>query len=323
MLSMNYQVTVLLPVIIAFVACEDSNNAGSTTWDGVCQDNRDGWEKCSQNRIQWCHVLEGMTPHFHEGLDCDALGLTCVEFQVTTNGATVWAASCVDSTQTCTDGEFKCEENSAMNCLNKAMAIEPCGTKTCHEDTALAHCEEGEEECGGHGHLDGDECLCDENYEIDKEDATNCIATMSFPELVCADFNAGKDSIDTDHQLDATDTFPGPHAHLDEVMSINLLADNNPNYMHFPVTVTGEYFLFLDTADVVTNFYVKAGEKVPSTKAGPNGFCKDDLVDHFHISATYTGDGTSPVPTIVELNVEQDMEVRFLVKFHEDEENAE
>lgn len=288
-------------------------------WDGVCTGERDGWEKCENNRIQWCHVLEGMEPHFHEGQNCEALGLTCIENTHEHDGHTRYEAFCVDESVTCEAGEFACVENTAQNCIDGVMALLPCGTKHCHEEADEAVCEqEGEEECGGHGHLHEGVCHCDENYEVDPNDPTNCIALLSFPEMACQIFADHKDDIPADHHLDATDTKPGAHAHLDELMAVHLFAANTTNYVHFPVLETGEYVLFLDTAGVVASFYDKAGEEVPFTNPGPNGFCAEALVDHFHISATYPGDGTSPVPTIIAFEVEEDTEVKLLVMFHEE-----
>ena len=318
---------------LSFSACDDNNiidnidgdidgDSDNESWDGICTNERDGWEKCDNNRIQWCHVLEGMDPHFHEGSNCEALGLTCVEHAHEHDGHTDYEAFCVDESMTCEEGEFTCVDNTARNCIDGVMALEPCGTMLCHEETDEAVCEqEGDAECGGHGHMESDECHCDENYEVDPDDSTNCVATLSFPEIACQTFTDYKDDIPEDHQLEATDTTPGPHAHLDEVMQVQLLAANSSNYVHFPVLETGEYVLFLDTEGVAVNFYDKAGVEVPFTNPGPNGFCSDSLVDHFHISATYTGEGSDPVPTIMEFQVEADTEVRFLIMFHEEDEH--
>jgi len=102
-------------------------------------------------------------------------------------------------------------------------------------------------------------------------------------------------------------------------MEVHLLAANASNYMHFPVMETGEYVMFLDTAGVVANIYDKDGNEVPFTNPGPNGKCADVLVDHFHISGTYTGDGSSPEPAIVEFQVTEDTEVKLLVLMSEEE----
>lgn len=303
----------------------DGDTDGDTdtiTWDGECTDERDGWEKCESNRVKWCHILEGMNPHFHEGLNCEALGLTCVEHVHEHDGHTDYEAFCVDESMTCEEGQFACVENTAQNCVNGAMALEPCGTKECHTEGDEAICEQaGDEECGGHGHLHDGECHCDEGYEVDIDDETKCVATLSFPELACQIFEDHADNISADHHLDATDERPGPHAHLDELMEVHLLSANASNYIHFPVLESGEYVMFLDTAGVAKKFYDKDGEEVQFTNPGANSFCTDSLVDHFHISAVYTGDGENPVPTIVEFQVETDTEVKFLIMFHEEDDH--
>mgnify|MGYP001292112109 CR=1 FL=1 len=320
---------IILLVLLSLSACGGDDSAADgdsdeetegALWDGVCTEERSGWEKCDSNRIQWCHVVEGMEAHFHEGLNCEALSLTCVEHELEEDGAVSYRAFCVDESMTCGDGEFACSDNTAQNCIDGVMALEPCGTKHCHEEADEAVCEyPGDEECGGHGQLVDETCQCDENYETDPEDATNCISTLSFPEMACRIFNEQKDSVAEEHHLDATDSRPGPHAHLYEVMEVHLLAANASNYMHFPVMETGEYVMFLDTAGVVANIYDKDGNEVPFTNPGPNGKCADVLVDHFHISGTYTGDGSSPEPAIVEFQVTEDTEVKLLVLMSEEE----
>lgn len=121
-------------------------------WDGVCTAAHDGFEKCENNRIQWCHVLDGTAPHFHEGLNCQALGLSCVEHAHEHDGHTHYQAFCVDESMTCEAGEFRCEANRAHNCLEGAMAVSPCGTRECHEESGQAVCE-GQDD---HGHDEDD-----------------------------------------------------------------------------------------------------------------------------------------------------------------------
>ncbi len=321
----------LLFVSLLFTACDDSDSESTTDdddddqvdqWDGVCSEETENFEKCEDNRIQWCHVLEGMDPHFHEGLNCESLGLTCMEHAENAGTDQLrYVAYCVDESITCEEGEYACAENTAQNCLDGVMAMEPCGTGTCHEHDGEALCEDADdEECNGHGHLHDDACECDEGYEQDPDDPASCVSELSFPELACELYNNNKDAIEDDHKLDATDSKPGPHAHLDEVMQVQLLSANASNYVHFPMLESGEYVLFADVAGVLKAFYDKDGNELPFTNPGPNGMCESDLVDHFHISGTYTGDGESPQPIIAEAQVDQDTTLRFLVMLHEEEE---
>ena len=311
----------LLSLLVSCVGTE--GGPGQSLWDGVCTTEREGWEKCDSNRIQWCHILEGMTPHFHEGLNCQALGLTCVEQESAGGGLTGYEAFCVDESMTCQQGAYACVDNTARNCVGGVTALAPCGTQVCDLSGGEAVCrQDTTEECGGHGQLVDGACQCDDTYEQDPDDPADCVSSYTFPQRACYVFNQGRDSIPLDHQLDATNDRPGPHAHVDEVMQVRLLAAHTSNYVHFPVTQTGEYVLFLDTAGVVTNVYDADGLALPMENPGANGMCADVLADHFHISTTYTGDGSSAVPAIVEFQVAQDTTVKLLVMF-EDEEHEE
>jgi hypothetical protein len=273
-----------------------------------CVAARDGWEQCLDNKVQYCHIVEGMEPHFHWGADCAALGYACVELSEN-------EAACLDESTTCTAGTFKCENNTAYNCVTEEghshWAIEPCGTaKHCHEEANEAHCEEEEDsnECGGHGHLHDNECHCDTGYGHDGTDTTTCIIN---PESICTLFGS------TPHQhtvATAFADFPNVHADLYEPIEVALPA-NTSSYIHFPVTHNGEYVIFVDTAGSVEAVMHRNETDVTGlSAAGANGMCSTEIPEHYHLELAMDGE-TAPVPYIIRFSnqLATATTVRFMV----------
>lgn len=283
--------------LIAVAGCgdEDDNNneeEGETTFE--CTTERNGWEMCLDNKVQYCHIVEGMDPHFHWGADCEALGYECVAMTEST-------AVCVDESSTCTTGEFKCENNTAYNCIDEDghghWAIGACGTAAhCHEEADEAHCEEESgDECGGHGHLDGTECHCEDGYGHDGDDTSTCVIN---PESICTLFSG------TPHKhtiVAAFADFPDVHADLYEPIEVELPAEAL-SYIHFPVTHDDEYVLFVDAVDVVEAVMHRNETDVTSFHAaGTNGMCETDIPEHYHVELAMDGD-EAPVPYIIRFN---------------------
>jgi len=272
-----------------------------------CTTERNGWEQCVDNKVQYCHIVAGMDPHFHWGSDCEALGYECVELNEST-------AACLDESSTCIAGEFKCENNTAYNCVDHDgdghWAIDPCGTaKHCHEEADEAHCEEEtSEECGGHGHLHDSECHCDDGYGHDGTDTTTCVIN---PEGICTLFG------DTPHQhsvVTAFADFPSAHADLYELIEVELTA-NASSYIHFPVTHDDEYVIFVDTADAIDAVMHRDETDVMSFHAaGANGMCSTDIPEHYHVELEMDGD-EPPVPYIIRFSDQftTTTTVRFMV----------
>ncbi len=257
-----------------------------------CAEERDGWEQCLDNKVQYCHIVDGMDPHFHWGADCEALGYECVQLTEST-------AACLDDSSDCTVGEFKCEDNTAYNCVDEDghghWAIEPCGTAAhCHEEEDEAHCEEEEssDECGGHGHLHDDECHCDDGYGHDGDDTSTCVIN---PEGICTVFG------ETPHEHDVVtsfEDFPDAHADLYEPIEVELPA-NEVSYIHFPVTHDDEYVIFVDTADAIDAVMHRDESEVSSFHAaGANGMCDTDIPEHYHAELEMDGE-EPPVPYII------------------------
>lgn len=134
-----------------------------------CEADKDLWEQCTEGEVRWCHAVG--TPHFHSGAKCELSGLTCTEISES-------RAVCTDPSVTCNPGEFRCDGNSAINCIDGLAAIRPCGTlKVCLADQAagLATCfdDRPEAPCSGHGDLYETGCVCDRGYTRNGE---TCVA---------------------------------------------------------------------------------------------------------------------------------------------------
>lgn len=293
-----------------------------------CMEGRDGWEQCVDNKVQYCHLVSGMAPHFHWGSDCVSLGLSCIALSES-------KAGCIDMASSCTPGEFKCESNTAHTCVSQGdlghWVVEPCGTaKTCHVEATTAHCESlGEEECGGHGHLHDDECHCDQGYKVDAANKLLCVAAVDFPTQACTEFAAATSA---EAAVSAFADFSKAHMDLDKPYLITLPA-GVPSYVHFPVTVTGEYVVFLGKAGVFDTFMHRAGTDVTPAPSGgvANGKCATTITDHWHAALTFDGAATdTKVPYIIRFKAQAvDGTVVVMVKRntsateHEHDEDAE
>ncbi len=150
------------------LACSGGDD-GDGNWD--CSTEKNLSEQCDEGEVIWCHA--GGTPHFHGGAKCALANLTCTE-------VTEDRAVCTDPTLTCTAGEYSCDGNTAVNCVEGVVALEPCGTrKTCLEEPAagLATCwdDRPEAPCSGHGALYENGCVCDRGYTLGSN-AETCTA---------------------------------------------------------------------------------------------------------------------------------------------------
>ena len=294
-----------------------SSGAAGSSSSWQCDADHADWEQCEDNKVQYCHIVSGMDPHFHWGMDCEAQGYECYD-----DGA--GDATCVDMSQECTAGEFRCEDNTAYNCIDGHLGIEPCGTaKHCHEEADAAHCEEAGDECDGHGHVHDGECHCEDGYEQDPEDPLSCIASVPFPQLACDQFQSG-----TVEQKQVATTFADvfsadTHADLDVPVEV-ALPDQEASYIHFAVTETGDYVLFFDTAGAFETVLPR-GDATPGTPVSPppsggtpNGKCETVLTEHWHATLEYDGDGSGPVPYVIEFKPGSPQTVKFIVKYHEE-----
>lgn len=157
-----------VPVLVLAAGCGSEEVASE--W--ACTQDRNLWERCENGEVTWCHAFG--TPHFHGGAKCALAGLTCTELSERD-------AICTDDTTTCNAGEFRCDGNSAINCVEGVASIRPCGTlKVCLADSAagVATCfdERPDAPCAGHGDLFASGCVCDEGYSLDPNDGERCVA---------------------------------------------------------------------------------------------------------------------------------------------------
>lgn len=289
--------------------------ASASSWE--CDADHAQWQRCEEEKIQYCHIVSGMDPHFHWGMDCDAQGYSCHD-----DG--MGNATCVDKAQPCAAGEFRCVDNTAYNCIDGYMGIEPCGTaKHCHEKTDEAHCEEASDECDGHGHVEGGACHCDEGYEQAPDDPLSCIALVSVAQLACDEFASGAVE---DRQVATTfaEAFSADtHADLDVPVEVTL-PEAESSYIHFSVAETGDYVFFFDTADGFETVLHRGDETTgtpispPPSGGTPNAMCETVLTEHWHASLQYDGDGSGPVPYVIEFKATSSQKVKFIIKHHEE-----
>lgn len=144
-------------------------NCGSSEF--LCGKAEDGWLQCKDNKVRRCHATTDEDAHFHWGSDCAALNLKCVTFGER-------KAACIDESTSCQSAEFKCENNTAFNCVNGNWAMERCGTaKTCEKEAAQASCRKKDKStCSGYGDLVDGKCDCDKGYQLDPKDNTKCVS---------------------------------------------------------------------------------------------------------------------------------------------------
>ena len=275
-----------------------------------CEAGKDGWEMCDADVMMWCHAVED-NAHFHAGKDCAASGLTCyVDAQ--------HRASCVDPATTCTEGEFKCEDNVAMNCVDGHWASRSCGiAKQCQVTETDSACltPSSDDSCGGHGVKKDTACECDPFYAQPDEDPNTCV--LADPAgMACDAFEASEPHTATAAATPGESLAPMSHAALLTRTDVTLLA-NQPGYIHFPVTRTGTYVVMASKAGVVAGVADKDGERVTSAedKKGPNPNCSDALVEHWHAHIEYTGEPGSKIPHVIEFNSVDDASVSVLVFF--------
>jgi hypothetical protein len=99
-----------------------------------CAAETDGWERCDEGLVQWCHALSD--PHFHAGRDCARDGLLCV---VGLDHLGYCAAEEDRCDEASTAGE--CVEGAAYNCVEGRRGERRCGVgKTCEVFNGLARC---------------------------------------------------------------------------------------------------------------------------------------------------------------------------------------
>lgn len=276
------------PVLLAVLAAAGAVAFGVAGCDGddattdettaaesfACTADKAGWEQCTDNMVQWCHAEAGMEPHFHWGANCQDLGQSCVELSGT-------EAACVDTSSSCSAGEHRCEKETAYNCLADGhWAVEPCiGTTICHEAAAGAICQ--------------DECA-----SFDPQLACDALATTPESKQVAAIFSEVLDE--------------AYHAELDTAVQVTL-PDGAASYIHFPVTQSGRYLVFLDTADVLGTILGADETDMTPAGGGPNDACPDDLLDRYYADLIYDGSGGAPVPFVIRFNAGPSRTVTFVI----------
>ena len=300
----------LAAMLMAFAACgteEDKPtppNGNGQEWQLFeCVEEKNGWEQCVDDRIQWCHGTSN--PHFHWGANCGALGYECVRL-------TESSAACVDTSETCTVGESKCEGNTAYTCIahddHGHWAVEPCGTgRSCHMHDGVAECHAHEpEECNGHGHMHGDHCHCDPGYGYDGTDQTSCVLN---PAAMCTLFATAADSVDV---VDDFADWDDAHADLYTPTVVTLPAGTH-SYVHFDVERAGEHVIFVDTVDVIDMVLNLDESPIENFDVhGPNGQCATAIPQHYHMELAIPAGDPAYVIRFTDALTE-DTQVTFMV----------
>ncbi len=271
-------------VLFSAISCDkdDDNSLEKQEQNFECTNERDGWEQCVDNKVQYCHVLEGTDPHFHWGADCDALGLECMAISES-------VAVCLDESTHCEAGEFKCENNIAYNCVahgdNGHFAVKPCGTAaTCHEHEDEAHCEQAES-------------------DFEPQDACNAISS---------------DEEEAKATVSLFDSVFSEDYHADLGIRIHVtLPDNEVSYIHFEVFTCGEFAVFMDQTEVFDGILHRDGTEILTSGGTAVGVCESDIPEHWHADLEWDGDGIEgedPVPYVIRFKaMEGGADVHFVV----------
>lgn len=241
---------------LATPADQDAAADASTTW--VCDSQHDDWERCAEERVQYCHVLDGMEPHFHWGADCASLGLSCTQIEP-------GKAACVDRSTKCAASDVRCDQNAVVFCADGWVARTPCGTS---------------KECVEH---DGPPRCVDKSGT--EQSACEVFAGKAASENAVADFAS----------------FPDAHVDPGKLYEIQL-PQGSAGYVHFPVTATGDYYLYLAGKGFFDAFEHRGGtDVVPAASGGtPHESCAALIGDQWHSTLVYDGPGAGePVPYVV------------------------
>ena len=272
-----------LTLFFSIVACDDNNNDAGNTVDTSsdtsktdtdsfeCAADKDGWEQCVDNKVQYCHIVEGMDPHFHWGADCATLGYACVETSAS-------VAVCLDESSTCTADAFKCENNSAYTCVTHngalSFAIEPCGTSaTCQTNGATAYCEK------------------------------NAVEDTFNPQSACDAMLA--EAVETKGVVTVFDDVFSADYHAEQEIRVSVtLPDNVASYIHFPVFSCGEYAVFFHQTGVFDAILHRDGTVMTTSGGTAVSFCAENIPEHWHADLAWDGgaektEGADPVPYVI------------------------
>ncbi len=125
-----------LALALGVLACDDGDAAAPT--GPPCDAERNGWEYCVDDAVQWCHVGgDAVGGHLHAGKDCAADGLVCREGED-------HLAYCAPVDAACTPGEAgECVDGDAMNCVDGLWGTRRCGVgRQCEVRDTWAVCAE-------------------------------------------------------------------------------------------------------------------------------------------------------------------------------------
>jgi hypothetical protein len=215
-------------------------------------------------------------------------------------------AACADPKSKCSaDDAPRCDDNTAFNCHEGRWAERNCGTAaTCEVDGGEAHCHaKAPAECGGHGHLHGDECHCDEGYELASDDPKVCVSDKPFPEAACEAYQGAEAE-----PLTAGSDPEAAHLHHGERIALKLDPAAKTR-AHFDAESAGVHVIFLSAAGILQGASQDgAGVADASSKAGPNPSCPTAIGEHWHL------DLDEPGEVVLEFAAAESVELLILEK---------
>ncbi len=246
-------VALLATTIAALSSCNDDGDDNQGT-GGAGGDTSFDCDLAHDGHEQ---CADNMVQWCHAELEHFHWGANCEDIGLTCVELSETEAVCVDEGSTCTVGEAECQDNRAYNCLPGGQwAVEPC-TSACHVHDGEAECEQ------------------------------DCSTTA--PDDACAAM------AETPEQSQVVETFSEVfsedyHAELGVPVEVTL-PDNAVGHIHFPVTSSGEFAVFLDTAEVFDAIVDQSENDMLASGGTPNSVCPTTLVDHYHADLTYNGSG--------------------------------
>ncbi len=260
----------------ALSSCDDdggANQGGGGTGD-------DGSFLCDAAHAEWQQCVDNMVQWCHgEGDDPHFhWGANCEDLGVDCVELSESEAVCVDSASSCTPPDANCQDNTAYNCLPDGhWAVEPC-TSSCTLHDGEAQCEQ---QCS----------------TTAPDDACAAMASTAEQSQVVENFD---DVFSEDY-----------HAELGVAVAVTL-PDNAPSHIHLPVSSSGEFVVFLDTADVFDAFLDQGGNDMLAVGGGANSVCANELPDQYHADLIYSGSG-DPVPYVIRFNAVPTQTVTFTI----------
>jgi hypothetical protein len=151
--------------------------------------------------------------------------------------------------------------------------------------------------------LHGDECHCDEGYELASDDPKLCVSDKPFPEAACEAYEGAEAE-----QLTAGSDPEAAHLHLGERIALKL-DPAAKTWAHFDAEAAGPHVIFLSAAGILAGAS-RDGVAVTdaASKAGPNPSCPTAIGEHWQL------DLDEPGEVVLEFAAAESVELLILLK---------